>query len=172
MLCNNFPIGLQATLQPQNKAFSLQERPRAAQNDLRGCRDQVYHFHHQKLPLYAQSREPFHTGHGRPFWTNTQTALGGLKMTSEAPVPGLSFSVSKVTPVCPKQGAIPYRAAIPDKHANGLGRPQNDLGGSGTRPIIFSIKRYPCMPKAGSHSIQGMAGHSRQTRKRPWAASK
>ena len=29
-------------------------------------------------------------------------------------------SASKVTPVCPKQGAIPYRTlpAIPDKHAN------------------------------------------------------
>ena len=26
------------------------------QNDLGGCRDQVYHFYHQKLPLYAQSR--------------------------------------------------------------------------------------------------------------------
>ena len=36
---------------------------------------------------------------------------------------------------------------------------------AGTRPIIFSIKSYPCMPKAGSHSIQGMAGHSEQTRK-------
>ena len=36
---------------------------------------------------------------------------------------------------------------------------------AGTRPIIFSIKSYPCMPKAGSHSIQGMAGHSGQTHK-------
>ena len=35
---------------------------------------------------------------------------------------------------------------------------------AGTRPIIFSIKSYHCMPKAGSHSIQGMAGHSGQTR--------
>ena len=34
-----------------------------------------------------------------------------------------------------------------------------------TRPIIFSIKSYPCMPKSGSHSIQGMAGHSGQTHK-------
>ena len=34
--------------------------------------DQVYNFQHQKLPLYAQSREPFHTGHGRPFRTNMQ----------------------------------------------------------------------------------------------------
>ena len=101
---------LQATLQPQNKAFSLKKRLRAApwrlpgpglsfsaskvtpvcpkqgaipyrawltildkhENDLGGCRDQAYDFQHQKLPLYAQSREPFHTGHGRPFWTNTQ----------------------------------------------------------------------------------------------------
>ena len=36
---------------------------------------------------------------------------------------------------------------------------------AGTRSTIFSIKSYPCMPKAGSHSIQGMAGHSGQTRK-------
>ena len=65
MLYNNFPIGLQATLQPLNKAFSLKK-----------------------------------------------TALGGLIMTSEA---------------------------------------------AGTRPIIFNIKSYPCIPKAGSHSIQGTA---------------
>ena len=44
-----------------------QKRLRRPQNDLAGCRDQAYHFQHQKLPLYAQSREPFHTGHGRPF---------------------------------------------------------------------------------------------------------
>ena len=43
------------------------------QNDLGGCLDQAYYFQHQKLPLYAQSREPFHAGHGRPFRTNTQT---------------------------------------------------------------------------------------------------
>ena len=36
---------------------------------------------------------------------------------------------------------------------------------AGTRPIMFNIKSYPCMSKAGSHSIQGMAGHSGQTRK-------
>ena len=32
----------------------------------------------------------------------------------------INFSSSKVTPVCPKQGAIPYRAwpAIPDEHAS------------------------------------------------------
>ena len=42
------------------------------QNDLGGYRDQAYYFQHQKLPLYAQSREPFHTGHGRPFRTNMQ----------------------------------------------------------------------------------------------------
>ena len=42
------------------------------QNDLGGCRDQAYHFQHQKLPLYARSREPFHTGHGRPFRTTMQ----------------------------------------------------------------------------------------------------
>ena len=125
MLCNNFPIGLRATLQLQNRAFSLQKRPRGPQNYLRGCRDQVYHFQHQKLLLYAQSRKPFHTGHGRPFRTNTQTkpsvsknGLGGLKMTS---------------------------------------------GAAGTKPIIFSIKSYPCIPKAGSRPIQGMAGHSGQT---------
>ena len=34
-----------------------------------------------------------------------------------------------------------------------------------TRSIVFSIKTYPCMPKAGSHSIQDMARHSQQTRK-------
>ena len=28
------------------------------------------------------------------------------------------------------------------------------------RPIIFNIKSYPCMPKPGSHSIQGIASHS------------
>ena len=74
MLCNNFPIVLQVTLQPQKQSLQSHKnglgRP---QNDLGGCRDQVYHFQHQKLPLYAQSREPFHTGHGRPFQTNTQT---------------------------------------------------------------------------------------------------
>ena len=37
---------------------------------------------------------------------------------------------------------------------------------AGTRPIIFSIKSFPCMPKAGSHSIH------RQTRKWPRVASK
>ena len=42
------------------------------QNDLGSCWDQAYHFQHQKLPLYAQSSEPFHTGHGWPFRTNTQ----------------------------------------------------------------------------------------------------
>ena len=113
-------ILLQATLKPQNKAFSLKKRPRVASNDLGGCRDQAYHFQHQKLALYAQSREPFDTGHGRSFRTITKMASGGLKMTSEA---------------------------------------------AGTMPIIFNIKRYPCMPKEGSHSIQGMAGHSGQTRK-------
>ena len=107
--------------------YSLKTKPSVSknglgrpQNDLGGCRDQAYHFQHQKLPLYAQSREPFHTGHGRPFRTNMKMASGSLKMTSKA---------------------------------------------AGTRPIIFSIKSYPCMPKAGSHSIQGMVGHSGQTRK-------
>ena len=36
---------------------------------------------------------------------------------------------------------------------------------AGTRSVIFSIKGYPCMPRAGRHSIQGMAGHFGQTRK-------
>ena len=49
-------------------------------------------------------------------------ASSSLKMTLNWRLPGLglSFSTSKVTPVCPKQGAIPYRArlSIPDKHAN------------------------------------------------------
>ena len=69
--------------------------------------------------------------------------------------PGLSFLASKVTPVCPKQGAIPYTTlpAIPDKHANGLGRPQNDLGGCRDQAYHFQHQ-------ARSHSIQGMAGHS------------
>ena len=69
MLCVSFPIGLQATLQPQNKAFSLKKRPRVASKLHRRL---AYYFQHQKLPLYAQSREPFHTGHGWPFRTNTQ----------------------------------------------------------------------------------------------------
>ena len=34
-----------------------------------------------------------------------------------------------------------------------------------TKTTIFNIESYPCMPKAASHSIQGMAGHSGQTRK-------
>ena len=67
MLCNNFLIGLQATLQPQKTASGgLKMTSEAA-----GTRPN--HFQHQKLPLYAQSREPFHTGHGWPFRTNTQT---------------------------------------------------------------------------------------------------
>ena len=33
------------------------------------------------------------------------------------------------------------------------------------KKIIIIIKSYPCMPKAGSHYVQGMAGHSGQTRK-------
>ena len=111
--CRGPPVALRPT-----KCLVSKNGLGRPQNDLGGCRDQVYHFQHQKLPLYAQSKEPFHTGHCRPFRTNTQTASGGLKMTSEA---------------------------------------------AGTRPIIFSIKSYPCMPEAGSHSIQGMAGHSRQT---------
>ena len=59
--------------------YSLKTKPSVSknglgrpQNNLGGCRDQAYHFQHQKLPLYAQSREPFHTGHGRPFRTNRQ----------------------------------------------------------------------------------------------------
>ena len=59
--------------------YSLKTKPSVSQNgigrpqnDLGGCQDQAYHFQHQKLPLYAQNREPFHTGHGRPFRTNTQ----------------------------------------------------------------------------------------------------
>ena len=56
---------LQETLQPQNKAFNLKKRPRAA----------------TKLP---------------------RRLLG----------PGLSFSTSKVTHVCPKQVAIPYTTGI------------------------------------------------------------
>ena len=112
-----FPLDFKQHYSLKTKAFSLKKRP---QNDLGGCWDQGYHFQHQKLPLYAQSREPFHTGHGRPSRTNTKMVLGCLKMTSEA---------------------------------------------AGTKPIIFNIKSYPCMPKAGSHSIQGMAGHPGQTRK-------
>ena len=30
---------------------------------------------------------------------------------------------------------------------------------AGSRSIIFIINSYPCMPEAGSHSLQGMAGH-------------
>ena len=33
---------------------------------------------------------------------------------------------------------------------------------AGTRSIIFNIKRYPCVAKAGSHSLQGMAGQTRK----------
>ena len=44
-------------------------------------------------------------------------------------------------------------------------KPSASRDAAGTRPIIFSIKSYLCVPKAGSHSIQGMAGHSRQTPK-------
>ena len=36
-----------------------------------------------------------------------------------------------------------------------------------TRPIIFNIKSYPCMPKTGSHFIQGMAGHSKARKQIP-----
>ena len=87
------------------------------QNDLGGFRDQAYHFQHQKLSLYAQSREPFHTGHCRPF------------------------------------------------RQTGLGRPQNDLGGCRDQAYHFQHQKLPLYARAGSHSIQGMAGHSRQTRK-------
>ena len=48
--------------------YSVQTKPLVStnglewpQNDLGGCLDQAYHFQHQKLPLYAQSREPFRT---------------------------------------------------------------------------------------------------------------
>ena len=51
-----------------------------------------------------------------------KTALGGLKMTSEAAV---------------------------------------------TRPIIFNIKKYPYISKAGSHSIYGMAGHCKTYKQIP-----
>ena len=101
--CGGLPVALRPT-KPSVSKNGL-GRP---QNDLGGFRDQAYHFQHQKLPLYAQSREPFHTGLCWPFRTNMQTASGGLKMTSEA---------------------------------------------AKTRPIIFNIKSYPCMPEAGSHSI-------------------
>ena len=105
--------------------YSLKTKPsvsnKTASGGLRRLPDQAYNFQHQKLPLYAQSREPSMQGmHGRPFRTNTKMASGGLKMTTEA---------------------------------------------AGTRSIIFSIKSYLCMTKAGSHSIQGMAGHSGQTGK-------
>ena len=53
----------------------------------------------------------------------------------------------------------------PSVSKNGLGRPQNDLGGCRYQAYHFSIKSYPCMPKTGSHSIQGMASHSEQTHK-------
>ena len=39
------------------------------------------------------------------------------------------------------------------------------LEASGTKPIIFNIKSYPCLAKPGSHSIQDLVGRSRQTRK-------
>ena len=48
--------------------YSLKTKPSVSQNglgqpqnDLGGCQDQAYHFQHQKLPLYARSREPFRT---------------------------------------------------------------------------------------------------------------
>ena len=93
------------------------------------------------------------------------------KFPRRLPGPGLSFSTSKVTPVWPKQGAIPYRAwpAIPDKQRQSTKTASGGLKmtseAAGTRPIIFNIKSYRCMPQAGSHSIEGMAGHSGQTRK-------
>ena len=79
------------------------------QNDLGGCRDQVYHFQYQKLPPYAQSREPFQTGHGRLFRTNTQTNSSllyfGLKMTSEATgTRPIIFNI-KSYPCMPKVGS-------------------------------------------------------------------
>ena len=54
------------TLPPQNKAFCLKNDLRPPQNNPGGCWNQAYYFQHQKLPLYAQSRELFNTGHGRP----------------------------------------------------------------------------------------------------------
>ena len=112
------------------------------QNDLGGFRDQAYHFQHQKLSLHAQSREPFHTGHCRPFRTNTQTASGGLKMTSEAAgTRPIIFSIK-----------LPLYARSREPFHTGHCRPfrtntQTASGGlkmtseaAGTRPIIFSIK--------------------------------
>ena len=53
----------------------------------------------------------------------------------------------------------------PSVSKNGLWRPQNDLGGCRDQAYHFNIKSYPCVLKAGSHSIKGMAGHFGQTRK-------
>ena len=147
MLCNNFLIGLQATLQPQNNAFSLKK-----------------------------------------------TASGGLQITSETAGTRLIIFTIKSYPCMPKTGShsIQGMADHSGQTRKWPWRPQNDLGGcsfrtnmqtalgvfkmtseaAGTRPIIFSIKSCPCRPKTGSHSIQGMTNHSGQTRKWSQAASK
>ena len=76
---------------------------------------------------------------------------------TEVAIIGRCFKKPKNESMCMQQYAI---ASV---SKNGLRWPQNDLGGCRDQAIIFSIKSYPCMPQAGSHSMQGMAGHSGQT---------
>ena len=73
---------------PKNEIMCMQQytiasvskkRPPVASNDLGGCRDQAYHFQHKRLPLYAQSKEPFDTGHGRPYRKTPSVSENGLR---------------------------------------------------------------------------------------------
>ena len=50
--------------------YSLKTKS-SVSRDAAGTRPIIFSI--KSYPLYAQSREPFHTGHGRPFQTNTQT---------------------------------------------------------------------------------------------------
>ena len=77
-------------------------------------------------------------------------ASGGLKITLKAAGTRLINKTSKVTPVCPKQGVIPYRAwlTILNKH----GWTQNDLGGCWYEAYHFEHQKlllYVC-PKQGA----------------------
>ena len=104
-----------------------------------------------------------------------KTASSGLKMTSEAAgTRPFIFSI-KSYPCMPKARSHSIQGMAGHSRQTrkqSLQSPKTASGGlkmtseaAVTRPIIFKIKSYPCMPKAGSHSIQGMAGHSGQTRK-------
>ena len=103
-------------------------------------------------------------------------ASGCLKMTTVAAGTRLIIFNIKSSPVCPKQGAIHTRRGRPfhTRHRRPFrsntkmasGSLKMTLEAAGIRLINKTSKvTTVCMSKAGSHSIQGMADHSEQTRK-------